>query len=82
MITCKSRAEILRMEQATLVVQEVLADCVAACLPGVSTEEIDRIAATGISSRGARAAFPGYRGYPKTICVSVNDEVVLSLIHI
>jgi len=64
------------MERATRVVQEVLADCIAACLPGVSTEEIDRIAATGISSRGAKAAFPGYRGYPKTICVSVNDEVV------
>ncbi len=76
MITCKGRSEILRMERATRVVQEVLAECVAACQPGVSTEEIDRIAAEGIRSRGAKAAFPGYRGYPKTICVSVNEEVV------
>jgi methionyl aminopeptidase len=76
MITCKGTSEILRMERATRVVHEVLAECVAACQPGVATEEIDRIAAAGIVSRGAKAAFPGYRGYPKTICVSVNDEVV------
>lgn len=76
MITCKGRTELLRMERATRIVQETLADCVAACRPGVSTEEIDRIAADGIRSRGGKAAFPGYRGYPKTICSSVNEEVV------
>ena len=76
MISCKGKVEILKMEKATRVVQEVLAECGQAIAPGVSTEEIDRIAAAGISARGARAAFPGYRGYPKTICVSVNDEVV------
>lgn len=64
------------MEEATRVVQEVLAECVAECAPGVSTEEIDRVAADGIARRGAKAAFPGYRGYPKTICISLNDEVV------
>lgn len=81
MITCKSRAELLRMEKATRVVHEVLAACAAACQPGVTTEEIDRIAAAGIRERGAKAAFPGYRGaaprpYPKTICISINEEVV------
>ena len=76
MITCKGRAELLRMERATRIVQETLAECVVACRPGVSTEEIDRIAAEGIRKRGGRAAFPGYRGYPKTICSSVNEEVV------
>ena len=44
--------------------------------PASTTEEIDRIAAQGIASRGGKAAFPGYRGYPKTICISINDEVV------
>ncbi len=76
MITCKGKAEILRMERATRIVQEVLAECVAACRPGVTTEEIDRIADAGIRSRGAKPAFLGYRGYPKSICVSVNEEVV------
>lgn len=76
MITCKGKSEILKMEKAARVVHETLAECVAAAVEGVTTEEIDRIAAAGIKSRGARAAFPGYHGYPKTICISVNDEVV------
>lgn len=76
MITLKGRAELLKMERATWIVQQTLAECVAACRPGVTTEEIDRIAAEGIRKRGGRAAFPGYRGYPKTICSSVNEEVV------
>ena len=76
MITCKGRTELLKMERATWIVQQTLAECVAACRPGVTTEEIDRIAAEGIRKRGGKAAFPGYRGYPKTICSSVNEEVV------
>jgi methionyl aminopeptidase len=76
MITCKGKAEILKMERATRVVQEVLAECLAACRPGATTEEIDRIADAGIRARGAKPAFLGYRGFPKSICVSVNEEVV------
>jgi methionyl aminopeptidase len=80
MITCKGRSEISRMERASRIVHETLAACAAACLPGVSTEEIDRVAAEGIRSRGAKAAFVGYRVgslvYRHTICVSINDEVV------
>jgi methionyl aminopeptidase len=44
--------------------------------PGVTTEELDRIAEAEIRRRGARPAFVGYRGYPKTLCTSINDEVV------
>jgi methionyl aminopeptidase len=76
MITCKGKSEILKMERAARIVHEALAECAAACRPGVTTEEIDRIASHGIAARGGKAAFPGYRGYPKTICVSINDEVV------
>jgi methionyl aminopeptidase len=76
MITCKGRSEILKMEKAGTIVHEVLAELVAACHPGVTTEELDTIAAHGIRVRGGKASFPGYRGYPKTLCVSVNDEVV------
>jgi methionyl aminopeptidase len=76
MITCKSRSELLLMERATRIVQEVLAECVEAIRPGVSTEEIDRIASDGIKRRGGKPAFLGYRSYPKTICISVNEEVV------
>jgi methionyl aminopeptidase len=76
MITCKSRSEVLLMERATRIVQDVLAECVDAVRPGATTEEIDRIAASGIKSRGGKPAFLGYRGYPKVICVSINEEVV------
>jgi len=76
MITCKGKAEIAKMERATRVVHEVLAECLAACRPGTTTEEIDRIADAGIRARGAKPAFLGYRGYPKSICVSINEEVV------
>jgi methionyl aminopeptidase len=76
MITCKGKAEILKMERATRIVQEVLAECMAACRPGLTTGEIDRIAESGIRARGAKPAFLGYRGYPKSICVSVGAEVV------
>ena len=76
MITFKGKAEILKMERATRIVQEVLAECMAACRPGVTTAEIDRIADSGIRERGARPAFLGYRGFPKSICISINEEVV------
>ena len=76
MITCKSRSELLRMERATRGVQEALAECLAIVAPGISTADVDEVAAAAIRDRGAQAAFPGYRGYPKTICVSLDDEVV------
>ncbi|MGE5345562.1 MAG: type I methionyl aminopeptidase [Acidithiobacillales bacterium] len=76
MITCKGKAEILKMERATRIVQEVLAECMAACQPGVTTAEIDRIADRGIRERGAKPAFLGYRGFPRSVCISINEEVV------
>lgn len=44
--------------------------------PGVSTDALDRFAEEYIRKEGAEPAFKGYRGYPSTICASVNDEVV------
>ena len=44
--------------------------------PGVSTIELDDFAYKFITQRGAQPAFKGYKGYPATICVSINDEVV------
>ena len=44
--------------------------------PGVTTEELDRIAESFIRDHGGRPAFKGYRGYPASICSSVNEEVV------
>lgn len=76
MITIRSSDELTRLEQASRVVLETLDVLERAVQPGVTTEELDEIAAQEIRRRGARPAFLGYRGYPKTICTSVNDEVV------
>jgi methionyl aminopeptidase len=76
MITIRSSDEIARLEQASWVVLETLDVLEKAVTPGVTTEELDRIAAEEIRRRKARPAFLNYRGFPKTICTSVNDEVV------
>lgn len=72
----KTDAQFAMMRVAGLVVAETLAEVTAAVAPGVTTEDLDRVAEAAIRSRGATPSFLGYHGYPATICVSVNDEVV------
>jgi methionyl aminopeptidase len=72
----RSDAELDKLERASQVVLETLDVVAAAVAPGITTEELDRIAEEEIRRRGARPAFVGYRGYPKTLCTSINDEVV------
>lgn len=76
MITIRSFDELRRMDRACEAVHEAIAEVEKALQPGVSTEELDRIAERSIRAAGARPAFLGYRGYPKTLCISVNEEVV------
>jgi methionyl aminopeptidase len=76
MITIRGADELSRLERASRVVLETLEILEKAVEPGVTTEELDRIAAEEIGKRGAKAAFLNYRGFPKTICTSINDEVV------
>jgi methionyl aminopeptidase len=64
------------MRAAGLVVAEALALLESAVEPGISTKELDALAEAHIRSRGAVPNFLGYHGYPATICVSINDEVV------
>ncbi len=75
-VDLKSVADIARIREASLVVHDVLQEVIAALAPGVTTAELDRVAARGTAARGARPAFKGYHGYPAVICISVNDEVV------
>lgn len=82
MIFLKSPREIEIMRVANRIVSEILAEIREQVTPGISTAEIDRIAAALIRKKGARSAFKGYRirdgmvPFPATICVSLNDEVV------
>jgi methionyl aminopeptidase len=76
MIVCRSAAEIDRMRAANQLVASVLADLEAAVAPGVTTGELDALAERLVRKGGAEPAFKGYRGYPATLCASVNEEVV------
>lgn len=76
MIILKTPAEIEVMAEASRVVAEALDIVRKAVYPGVSTDELDRIAEDAIRARGAIPAFKGYRNYPKTLCASVNEQVV------
>lgn len=76
MVILKTPAEIEVMAQASRVVAEALDIVRKAVQPGITTEELDSIAEQEIRVRGALPAFKGYRNYPKTLCASVNDQVV------
>jgi len=76
MIILKTPDEIAVMDQASRVVAETLRVLQKAVRPGITTDELDRIAEVEIRSRGAQPAFKGYRSYPKTLCASVNEQVV------
>jgi methionyl aminopeptidase len=75
-IVCKSAAELQRMRAANALVADILADLATHAEPGVTTAELDRIAEKRVREAGAVPAFKGYRGYPATLCASVNEEVV------
>jgi methionyl aminopeptidase len=64
------------MARANRIVVDALDALEAAAVPGTTTREMDRIARECIEKAGARPAFLGYRGYPATLCISVNEEVV------
>jgi methionyl aminopeptidase len=72
----KSRDQIARIRDAGQVVDQVLEALQAAAVPGVSTGELDELARQRTLALGARPAFLGYRGYPATLCVSVNEQVI------
>lgn len=76
MIIIKAPWEIERLRVSNRLAAEVLEEIRSHIAPGVTTEELDRIAEEIIKQRGARAAFKGYSGYPAVICASINEGVV------
>jgi methionyl aminopeptidase len=75
-IQIKTPAELAAMREAGLVVSHTLDALAKAVEPGITTAELDAIAAREIRAAGAAASFKGYHGYPATICTSVNDQIV------
>jgi len=72
----KSWSEMEKMARACRIVLDTLDVLEQAARPGVTTKELDRIARERIQRAGARPAFLGYRGFPASLCVSVNEEIV------
>jgi methionyl aminopeptidase len=72
----KTFAELDKMHRACSIVVDTLALLTEHAHPGVTTRELDRIAHERIVKAGGRPSFLGYRGFPATLCISVNDEVI------
>ncbi len=75
-ITLKAPWELDRLRSANKIVAEVLNVLKNEAKPGITTEQLDVIAYERILKLGGQPAFLGYRGYPATTCISLNNEVV------
>jgi methionyl aminopeptidase len=75
-IELKSNAEIEHMRAAGILLRQVMAEVITHVGPGVTTAELDQVARRLIRDGGGRPAFLGYRGYPATLCTSINEQVV------
>lgn len=76
MISLKSKREIQIIQEAAEILKKVFARVQPEVRPGVTTDELDQIAEAVILDSGGEPAFKGYRGFPKTACISLNEEVV------
>ncbi|MCX5776596.1 MAG: type I methionyl aminopeptidase [Candidatus Firestonebacteria bacterium] len=76
MLILKTPAEIGLMRISSKIAAEVLAKLKKEMFPGITTGELDRIAESLILEKGGKPSFKGYRGYPASICASLNEEVV------
>jgi methionyl aminopeptidase len=75
-IVLKTASELEAMHRANALVHETLRLAAEAARPGVSTAALDALAEDHIRSQGGKPAFKGYRGYPATLCTSINDVIV------
>ncbi len=76
MIAVRSKKEIARIAEAGRIVAEILETISKKIKPGILTINLDEISENIIKKRGARPAFKGYRGFPRTVCVEINEVVV------
>jgi methionyl aminopeptidase len=76
MITLKSERELDLMRKSCRITAQILDEVVKMAQPGVTTGELDRFAESRCKELKATPAFKGYHGFPATVCISINDEVV------
>lgn len=75
-IELKSAREIDLLRAVGHVAAEILMELKSSVQPGMTTADVDKLAAEKMRKRGAKPSFLNYRGYPATVCASVNDEIV------
>lgn len=75
-IKAKTPEEITLMRASGAMVSDVLAQIAGWIRPGLTGLELDKMVADYIASKGAKASFKGYEGFPASVCLSVNEEVV------
>jgi len=76
MLYYKTQEEIELIRESSLLVAKTLAEVAKVIRPGITTLELDRVAETYIRDQGAVPAFLNYNGFPNTLCISVNAQVV------
>lgn len=76
MVKIRTKREISLIAESNKIVAETLDMLSEHIKPGVKTIDLDKLAEEFIMSRGARPAFKGYMGFPSTLCISIDDEVV------
>ena len=76
MVFLKTEEEIERIQRSSKIVSETLAQVAKHIQPGLTLLELDRVAETFIKKSGGQSGFLGYDGYPNTLCISINDEVI------
>ena len=76
MIICKSSKEIESLKKSNQIVAVILKELKKAAQPGVTTLELDQLAERLIKKNNCIPAFKGYKNYPATLCISVNEEIV------
>ena len=76
MVILKTKDEIARIQKASQIVAQTLETLGRHVEPGISTLELDALAESEIRKAGAIPAFKGYRGFPATLCVAVNEVIV------
>src|SRR5690348_13383270 len=72
----KSFQEREKIRETGRIIAAILAELREAVRPGITTEEINRLCAEALKRYGAKSSALGYRGYPASLCTSVNEEVV------
>jgi len=76
MIVLKTKSEIEKISLSSQIVADVLKELRERVVPGITTQELNDAAEASARQRGALPAFKGYRGFPASLCISVNEQIV------